>query len=282
MRTSSGEPSCQHRPPPGPPPPGWVPPGRDRRPARLRSARATVPPARRTGAPPVHKPGVVALRPLALGDFFDGAFKTIRRNPGDGRAGRAGHHRRSWWCRSWSRLALAALGPRLTTVDLGAGGGFRRDVERSAPGYAVPTCWARSSGCSRRWCSTACWSRWSPRRCSAGHHDRAGVDGDPRAAAAAGRADAARPAGRRCCCSAVPVLVGGARRRSRPASGPGFGVGVPLLLAGLVGLVLRAVPVLPAGRRRRWCWSAPGCSPRCAGPAAQPRAVLAAVRHPRC
>jgi hypothetical protein len=32
-------------------------------------------------ATPVHKPGVVALRPLKLGDFFDGAFKTIRRNP---------------------------------------------------------------------------------------------------------------------------------------------------------------------------------------------------------
>lgn len=30
---------------------------------------------------PVHKPGVVALRPLRLGDLFDGAFKTIRRNP---------------------------------------------------------------------------------------------------------------------------------------------------------------------------------------------------------
>ena len=29
----------------------------------------------------MHKPGVVALRPLTLGDFFDGAFKTIRRNP---------------------------------------------------------------------------------------------------------------------------------------------------------------------------------------------------------
>jgi hypothetical protein len=29
----------------------------------------------------VHKPGVVALRPLGLGDMFDGAFKTIRRNP---------------------------------------------------------------------------------------------------------------------------------------------------------------------------------------------------------
>ena len=29
----------------------------------------------------MHKPGVVPLRPLGLGDFFDGAFKTIRRNP---------------------------------------------------------------------------------------------------------------------------------------------------------------------------------------------------------
>ena len=29
----------------------------------------------------MHKPGVVALRPLGVGDFFDGAFKTIRRNP---------------------------------------------------------------------------------------------------------------------------------------------------------------------------------------------------------
>jgi hypothetical protein len=32
--------------------------------------------------PMVHKPGVVALRPLTLGDLYDGAFKTIRRNPG--------------------------------------------------------------------------------------------------------------------------------------------------------------------------------------------------------
>jgi hypothetical protein len=30
---------------------------------------------------PVHKPGVVALRPLRLGDLYDGAFQTIRRNP---------------------------------------------------------------------------------------------------------------------------------------------------------------------------------------------------------
>ena len=31
--------------------------------------------------PPAHKPGVVPLRPLSLGDIFDGAFTTMRRNP---------------------------------------------------------------------------------------------------------------------------------------------------------------------------------------------------------
>jgi hypothetical protein len=30
---------------------------------------------------PVHKPGIVALRPLRLGDLYDGAFKAIRQNP---------------------------------------------------------------------------------------------------------------------------------------------------------------------------------------------------------
>ena len=29
----------------------------------------------------MHKPGIIALRPLTLADFFEGAFKTIRRNP---------------------------------------------------------------------------------------------------------------------------------------------------------------------------------------------------------
>jgi len=72
-----------------PPPPGWVPPP---------PPGSTPPPGPSYGGPvgrpaggphpppawyppPVHKPGVVALRPLGLGDFFDGAFKTIRRNP---------------------------------------------------------------------------------------------------------------------------------------------------------------------------------------------------------
>ena len=65
-----------------------MPPGRAGRPARRPgpacrrpvAARATCRPAAVYG-PPVHKPGVVALRPLGLGDFFDGAFKTIRGNP---------------------------------------------------------------------------------------------------------------------------------------------------------------------------------------------------------
>jgi hypothetical protein len=55
-------------------PPGWTPPGQ--------------PPPSGYGPPPagpwfapVHKPGVVPLRPLRLGDLYDGAFQTIRRNP---------------------------------------------------------------------------------------------------------------------------------------------------------------------------------------------------------
>lgn len=33
-------------------------------------------------APPAHKPGAIPLRPLGLGDIYDGAFKVIRSNPG--------------------------------------------------------------------------------------------------------------------------------------------------------------------------------------------------------
>ncbi len=75
------------------PPPGWVPPD----PGGPPPGAQAPPPGSPGGQPgpyarpygsaappwvaPAHKPGVVALRPLALGDFFDGAFKTIRRNP---------------------------------------------------------------------------------------------------------------------------------------------------------------------------------------------------------
>jgi hypothetical protein len=66
-----------------PPPPGWVaptPPPPGPPPGPLPGPL----PGRGSGygyGPLVHKPGVVPLRPLGLGDFFDGAFKTIRRNP---------------------------------------------------------------------------------------------------------------------------------------------------------------------------------------------------------
>jgi hypothetical protein len=71
---------------PDQPPPGSVPPGPP--PPQYGATPASYgPPPLAYGAPPlaygppVHKPGVVALRPLSLGDFYDGAFKTIRRNP---------------------------------------------------------------------------------------------------------------------------------------------------------------------------------------------------------
>lgn len=67
-------------------PPGWRPPGEP--PPGYPSPTPSVPPAGGYGPPsggpwfvPVHKPGVVALRPLRLGDLYDGAFQTIRRNP---------------------------------------------------------------------------------------------------------------------------------------------------------------------------------------------------------
>ena len=70
-----------------PPPPGWVPPGAP--PPGAPTAYGAPPPGPPPGyvppaavyGPPIHKPGVVALRPLGLGDFFDGAFRTIRGNP---------------------------------------------------------------------------------------------------------------------------------------------------------------------------------------------------------
>src|SRR6478752_6983769 len=85
-------PPGQAYPPPGHayPPPGQVTPGHP---------TATVPgaaPAFAPGAAPgvgypaapayampvLHKPGIVALRPLGLGDVMDGSIKAIRRNPG--------------------------------------------------------------------------------------------------------------------------------------------------------------------------------------------------------
>ncbi len=56
----AGAPSGWRGPPPGAgwgPPPGWSPP------------------------PPPAQPGVVPLRPLAVGEILDGAFRTVRRQP---------------------------------------------------------------------------------------------------------------------------------------------------------------------------------------------------------
>ena len=39
------------------------------------------PPSPAAYGPPVHKPGIVPLRPLVLGDIFGGALQTVRRNP---------------------------------------------------------------------------------------------------------------------------------------------------------------------------------------------------------
>ncbi len=61
-------------PPPGSPPP--VPPGSQPQPYPQPYPQPPYP-----GARAVHKPGAVALRPLHLGDMFDGAFRIIRFNP---------------------------------------------------------------------------------------------------------------------------------------------------------------------------------------------------------
>lgn len=67
-------------PPPGSPaaPPGAAAPGGSPYPEPY-------PPMSGTGFGPLvaaHKPGIIPLRPLSLGDIYDGAFKTIRRSPG--------------------------------------------------------------------------------------------------------------------------------------------------------------------------------------------------------
>jgi hypothetical protein len=74
------------------PPPGYTPP-----PERTTAFPPPGAPVGPAGMPPynpgpynpgfgqlvaAHKPGVIPLRPLTLGDIYDGAFKTIRRSPG--------------------------------------------------------------------------------------------------------------------------------------------------------------------------------------------------------
>jgi hypothetical protein len=67
-------------PPPGGAPPGSPPPGWGVQPPGPRWGQQGAPYAPPPWAP-VHKPGIVALRPLRLGDLYDGAFKSIRQNP---------------------------------------------------------------------------------------------------------------------------------------------------------------------------------------------------------
>lgn len=69
------------------PPPGYTPPPKTK--TAFPPPGAPIGPP---GTPPyhpgfgqlvaAHKPGVIPLRPLTLGDIYDGAFKTIRRSPG--------------------------------------------------------------------------------------------------------------------------------------------------------------------------------------------------------
>lgn len=100
----SGPPQGQQVPPPGAPPgwnvppPGWAAPpqggGQTGHPGGAAGPSAPPPayggqqPGHAPpgypppwGLPPAHKPGIVALRPLGLGDVYDGAFKAIRQNP---------------------------------------------------------------------------------------------------------------------------------------------------------------------------------------------------------
>ena len=84
-------------PPPGAPPPEESPPARAGQPGPERSAQgaherrappdapagSTGPPLRRSRAcsDAAHKPGAIPLRPLTLGNIYDGAFRIIRFNP---------------------------------------------------------------------------------------------------------------------------------------------------------------------------------------------------------
>ncbi len=85
----------QGAPPPGAPPPGGARPGPTPGWGALPSAGAPAPDWQQPGAGPpgqptpypgrqalaAHKPGAIPLRPLVLGDLFDGAFRIIRYNP---------------------------------------------------------------------------------------------------------------------------------------------------------------------------------------------------------
>ena len=271
-------------------------------PARLRRPVAPQPPPpgrrhRATAPPPGYgPPGYPALRGSA-GAQAGGrraaaarARRLLRRRLQDHPPQPQGHGRAG---RRWSPPAFMVV-PVLVTLVLAATvgltasdpfsepatGGFRRASGRpSAPAPTpCPTCSARSSASSPRWCSPGCWSGWSPRPSS---------DGPPRS----GRR------GPRCagsCCRllgltllnvlvallllGLPVLVA-VLIGVGVDPGLGFGLGVPLVVGGVRRPGVRAGPVLPAGPA--------GAGPRALrhrrlgapGPRAEPRPVVAAVRH---
>jgi hypothetical protein len=73
----------QYPPPPGYPPPGYPPPGYQPPPAYApppgyQPPQYSVPV---WAPPPADKPGVIPLRPLAVGEVLDGSFASIRMNP---------------------------------------------------------------------------------------------------------------------------------------------------------------------------------------------------------
>ena len=67
-----------------PPPPGWLPPGfapPGYAPPGYTFPAQLPPPYFAPPPPPPLRPGCVPLRPLAVGDILDGAFRVVRRNP---------------------------------------------------------------------------------------------------------------------------------------------------------------------------------------------------------
>ncbi len=85
VRPASPPPGSQPQPTPGwgaaagaPPAPGWQQPGPGYPPGPAAPYPAPYPVQPLLAA---HKPGAIPLRPLVLGDVFDGAFRIIRYNP---------------------------------------------------------------------------------------------------------------------------------------------------------------------------------------------------------
>lgn len=125
------------QPPPGPVPPAWVPPGSEPGAPAGWAPPAPPPGYGPYGYPvPAYKPGVVALRPLGLGDVYDGALKTIRRNPG-AMVGLAALVSTAFLVLpALVSLVLAATG-NMTTDASGGSGTLGPDFAEAAPAVAA-------------------------------------------------------------------------------------------------------------------------------------------------